>query len=179
MRIYLVQHGEAVDKQKDAARPLSAQGREDVTRVAGFLGLFEKPKPHLILHSGKLRAEQTAAMYSEAWGNIPRRRDEGLLPVADPVATAIYLEALQEDTMLVGHLPHLQQLVGLLLGGDSQLQLVRFRCGGVLCLERHEAGWMVLWHINPTLFYRISTYASNEKNHGYPSSWGDERQCNS
>jgi len=27
------------------------------------------------------------------------------------------------------------------------------RNGGVLCLEKGESGWSVLWQINPTLFY--------------------------
>ena len=60
MRVYLVQHGLAKEKSEDAERPLSDQGREDVARVAGFLSLFEKPQPEKIIHSGKLRAAQTA-----------------------------------------------------------------------------------------------------------------------
>jgi len=153
MRVYLVQHGLAVDSSGDAERPLSAQGREDVTRTAGFLSLFEKPQPKSIVHSGKLRAEQTAVMFTEAWGGIPLHVSGELSPNDDPAIWSAHLAAMQEDVMLVGHLPHLPRLVGLLICGDATAEPVRFRNAGVVCLERSESGWRVLWQINPTLFY--------------------------
>lgn len=153
MRIYLAQHGLAEDESVDPARPLSSQGREDVARVAGFLSLFEKPKPVRILHSGKLRAEQTAEMFAEGWGGLPVEAAPDLAPNADPSDWAVRLASLQGDTMLVGHLPHLQRLAGQLLCGDPDRRVVRFRNGGVVCLERDEAGWSLCWQVNPTLFY--------------------------
>jgi hypothetical protein len=36
MRVYLVQHGEAVAKDVDAERPLTEKGAEDVKKVAEF-----------------------------------------------------------------------------------------------------------------------------------------------
>ncbi len=38
MRLYLVQHGEAVTKAVDPDRPLSEQGRADVERLAIWMG---------------------------------------------------------------------------------------------------------------------------------------------
>jgi len=55
--------------------------------------------------------------------------------------------------MLVGHLPHLQRLAGLLLSGDAEREVIRFRNGGVICLEKTEQGWAICWQVNPTLFY--------------------------
>jgi len=153
MRVYLAQHGLAEDESVDAARPLSAQGREDVTRVAGFLSLFEKPSPARILHSGKLRAEQTAAMFAEGWGNLTVESTPDLGPNADPAIWSAHLTSLTADLMLVGHLPHLQRLAGLLLAGDSEREPVRFRNGGVVCLEGGGKAWSISWHLNPTLFY--------------------------
>jgi len=153
MRVYLVQHGLAKDKNEDAERPLSGQGREDVTRCAGFLSLFEKPRPLKILHSGKLRAEQTAEMFAEAWGGIAVERTLDLAPNDDPSVWSAHLASMSDDVMLVGHLPHLQRLAGLLICGDPGCETVCFRNGGVVCLEKKETGWRVLWHINPTLFY--------------------------
>ena len=153
MRVYLVQHGLAKDKSEDIERPLSGQGREDVARCAGFLSLFEKPRPVKILHSGKLRAEQTADMFAEAWGCIPVECSLDLTPNDDPSIWSAHLASRDKDMMLVGHLPHLQRLAGLLICGDSEREAVHFRNGGVLCLERGRAGWTVLWQINPTLFY--------------------------
>jgi len=153
MRLYLVQHGLAKDEREDATRPLSDQGREDVTRTAGFLSLFEKPRPARILHSGKLRAAQTAGMFAEAWGDLPVERSLDLAPNDDPSTWSAHLASMNSDLMLVGHLPHLQRLAGLLIAGDAGREAIHFRNGGVVCLERRESGWSLLWQINPTLFY--------------------------
>ncbi len=37
MRLYLVQHGEAVAKEVDPDRPLSEHGRENIVRLAKWL----------------------------------------------------------------------------------------------------------------------------------------------
>jgi len=153
MRLYLVQHGLAKDESEDVARPLSNQGREDVTRTAGFLSLFEKPRPSKVLHSGKLRAEQTAVMFAEAWGGLPVEKTLDLAPNDDPSTWTAHLSSMENDLMLVGHLPHMQRLVGLLISGDPNREAVHLRNGGVLCLEKRESGWAVLWQVNPTLFY--------------------------
>ncbi|OIO68955.1 MAG: phosphohistidine phosphatase SixA [Zetaproteobacteria bacterium CG1_02_53_45] len=153
MRIYLVQHGLAKNESEDAARPLSAQGREDVTRTAGFLSLFEKPRPAKVMHSGKLRARQTAEMFAEAWGGLPVEKTIDLAPNDDPSIWSAHLASMSGDVMLVGHLPHLQRLAGLLICGDPQREPVHFRNGGVVCLGKYESGWSILWQINPTLFY--------------------------
>jgi len=55
--------------------------------------------------------------------------------------------------MLVGHLPYLPRLTSLLLCAQPEREVVRFRNGGVLCLERTENEWSVCWQVNPTLFY--------------------------
>jgi len=153
MQVYLVQHGEAESETVDPARPLSRQGREDVTRTAGFLSLFEKPQPSRILHSGKLRALQTAEMFSEAWHVATVSEVPDLAPNDDPAVWFEHLQAMSQDIMLVGHLPHLQRLAGLLICDDAVKEPVRFRMGGVVCMERNGVCWSLLWQINPTLFY--------------------------
>jgi len=153
MRVYLVQHGLAKEKSEDAERPLSTQGREDIARTAGFLSLFERPKPERVLHSGKLRAQQSAEMFAEGWGNLPVENALDLDPNADPSVWSAHLASMNADVMLLGHLPHLQRLAGLLLSGDAEREVVRFRNGGVVCLEKTEQGWVICWQVNPTLFY--------------------------
>jgi len=71
MRAYLAQHGLAKDGNEDAERSLSGRGRKDVARCAGFLGRVEKPEPVRIVHSGKLRARQSAEIFAGAWVVIP------------------------------------------------------------------------------------------------------------
>ncbi len=152
MRAYLAQHGRAFSSEEDPARPLTDQGREEIARVAGFLSLFAKPRPSRIVHSGKLRAQQTAEMFAEAWGGLDVAVAEDLAPNSDPAVWADHLEAASHDVMIVGHLPHLARLAGLLLAGDAEREPVRFRNGGVACFERTESGWTLAWHLIPALF---------------------------
>lgn len=59
MKLYLVQHGEALSKEQDTKRSLSEQGRREVERMANFLATAGV-RVARICHSGKLRAQQTA-----------------------------------------------------------------------------------------------------------------------
>jgi phosphohistidine phosphatase len=56
MDLYLVQHAEAKSEQEDPLRPLSAKGRDDITRVAAYLAQLNIPVTK-IFHSTKLRAD--------------------------------------------------------------------------------------------------------------------------
>jgi phosphohistidine phosphatase len=64
--------------------------------------------------------------------------------VADATASAAAL-------MLVGHLPHLSRLASLLLVGTPEPEIVRFRMGGAVALERSEDGWRLAWFVTPDL----------------------------
>ena len=56
MRLYLVQHGDAVPEQLDPERPLSAAGRREVEAVARLLA-STGARTVRVAHSGKLRAQ--------------------------------------------------------------------------------------------------------------------------
>jgi len=150
MRIYLTQHGLALPKDVDPQRPLSDQGREDVQRLAKFLrdtGI----RVERIWHSGKTRAEQTAALLADAL--LPDGRPEarpGLGPndPVQPLATAI--QTWSSDLMLVGHLPFLRHLADLLLTSEPDPSTLAFEPGSTACLERDAAGqWVLLWVLRP------------------------------
>jgi phosphohistidine phosphatase len=152
MRLYLVQHGKAVDKKVNPDRPLTSEGAQEVDRVAAFL----KGQPlHIteIWHSGKTRARQTAERLASTLvpGAVLRSR-EGLAPDDAVSDLKRVLEKRRENLMIVGHLPFLSKLAGLLLTGDDDEQVVGFRNGGVVCLEQDEADrWRVAWAIAPEL----------------------------
>jgi len=150
LRLYLVQHGEAKRKEEDPARPLTDSGREEVERVASYAAKIGV-KVERILHSGKLRAQQTAEIMAKHL-KPPKgvEKTDELEPLADPKVWAERLKKVEENLMLVGHLPHLSRLTSLLLTDREAVELVAFRMGGIVCLERDEEGkWRVQWIIRP------------------------------
>jgi phosphohistidine phosphatase len=157
MELYLVQHGEAKPESEDPERPLTDRGEETVRRMAAWaaqVGL----EVDQIRHSGKRRAEQTAALLGErlnpAQGVIAIA---GLNPNDDvrPVAEAI--PADPAAVMLVGHLPHLSLLANLLLTGNPEGGVLRFRMAGIACLSNREGKWAVHWLMPPDLLASSST----------------------
>ncbi len=151
MNVYLVQHGEAQPEEVDPARPLSDQGRADVERVA-VVAVRLGVEVHEIRHSFKARAEQTAVILGQALsppgGVVPA---SGLAP-RDPVhPVAEMLAQESEPLMLVGHMPFMARLAGLLVTGDADCPVIRFCQGGLVCLVRHEGRWMVDWVLTPAM----------------------------
>ena len=152
MRLYLVQHGEAVAEEVDPARPLSTRGRTDVARIADFLAAGGV-RVGRIMHSGKLRAEETAAILAAAVapGSAPEA-GAGLNPNDPPEAVAREAGAWDQDAMLVGHLPFMARLASRLVAGQGDAGMVAFRPGGVLCLERIDRErWTIAWMVRPEL----------------------------
>ncbi len=148
MRLYLVQHGDAVAEDIDPERPLSDKGRADVERLASFLGK-SGTRVHHILHSGKLRAWQTAQLLAPllAEGETLEAQD-GLGPNDQPQA---FLDTLGEDDVLVaGHMPFVSKAVSIALGAPSDHGLVAFKPGSVAVLETHgNSGWRLIGFVRP------------------------------
>lgn len=152
MKLYLIQHAEAMAKEDDPQRPLSELGLANIRTVASFLAREETAKVSHILHSGKLRAMQTAEIIAEELKPGSVTATDGLNPLDDPAIWIGRLAETNEDLMLVGHLPHLSRLAAALIAGDSERTPVAFRMGGVFCLGRDEEGsWAVCWGIVPEM----------------------------
>jgi phosphohistidine phosphatase len=105
------------------------------------------------LQSGKLRAKQTAEVLAEhlhpAKGVAVA---DGLDPLADSTPWTTRLAEATESIVLVGHLPHLSKLAAQLLTGDTSREIVAFRNGGIVCLEKEENGnWAIQWAITPEI----------------------------
>jgi phosphohistidine phosphatase len=148
--LYLVQHAEARREEEDPARPLSEKGVNDTGMIVSHLSRLDI-RVDRILHSGKLRAKQTAEVLASGLRPLDGVSEaDGLLPLDDPERIARRLSDVQGSLMLVGHLPHLGKLASLLLCGDPGSNAVSFRMAGVLCLERDEKGlWSVKWMLTP------------------------------
>jgi len=151
MRVYLVQHAEAVPSDLDPEQPLTPAGRETARRVARWLAASGRARPAEILPSEKARAKPTAEIFARALATPPLREVDGLLPSddVDPAAEAVKSSA--GDLMLVGHLPHLNRLASFLVSGDAAADVVRFRHAGVVCVERQGGAWAILWAVVPEL----------------------------
>jgi len=153
MVLYLVRHGEAMDKGEDPARPLTAQGRRDVQRMAGF-AKSAGIEVHQIRHSGKRRAEETAQILGEflqpAGGIVAV---SGLAPNDDVRAVTELLKGESQPLMYVGHLPFLERLLSLLVTGKPDHNVVQFQKGSIICLERDAVtrAWAVQWAVAPAL----------------------------
>jgi phosphohistidine phosphatase len=151
MTLFLVQHGEAKPESEDPDRSLTDRGVEVVERMADWAARMGM-KVDEIRHSGKRRAEQTATIFAKRLN--PSRgmiAAQGLTPLdsVDPVAASLQSE--QDSIMIVGHLPHLSRLVSLLVSGDPDTEIVKFRNAGIVCLFRKEENWAIDWVMQPDL----------------------------
>lgn len=146
---YLVRHGEAVSETLDPRRPLTPAGREEVERVAQ-LAAQRKIAVSAIFHSGILRAQQTAEIFAEALGPaIKVQKITGLLPQDDPAIAKAEMDVSEQPIMLVGHLPHMNRLVSLLIHGNPDREVVAFSPATVVCCSRSGSDWKIAWTLGP------------------------------
>jgi phosphohistidine phosphatase len=150
MFLYIFRHGDAKPKTEDPQRGLSARGREEVAAVCRvFSGIG--PQVDAIWHSGKARAEQTAAMLAASLqikGRVSPR--DGLNP-NDPAAPLVEeLEHRQSNLVIVGHLPQLGRLISVALLGTER-DLLDLPSAGLVCLERTADSWLINWFLTPEI----------------------------
>lgn len=153
MRLLIARHGQAVSKSENPDRPLSDDGKTEVNRVASFLARAGVATSRVI-HSGKLRAAQTAAIYADVIGGRCLTEEvSGLKPNDDPRDIAAMIGAAETDMLIAGHLPHLGRLTSLLLSGNDDGAMISISTGTVVCLERGKngSGWSLSWMIDPAL----------------------------
>ena len=152
MKLYLVRHGEVSTGGVFSNPLLSEKGKADVFKMAEFLKKASV-KIGILWHSRKGRAVQTAQILAEII-NVNKKKvieKEELSPTA-PVNNLVK-QIIKENTdlMIVGHLPFLQKLSSLLLVNSEYEELVRFPCGGIVCLKKESDKWYLLWEVIPEL----------------------------
>ena len=152
MKLYLVQHAEACTKDVDPQRPLTEQGVQDMARLAAKLK-HAGIEVGRIIHSGKLRAKQTAESLAQALAPGLELETSGLLnPNDNPKAFDWQSESWDTDTLIVGHLPFMARLVSHLLAEDELRIVAGFTPGSIVCLESHHDGhWQLNWMLRPEL----------------------------
>ncbi len=152
MKLYLVQHGEALPKEINSDRPLSDLGRQDLEQFARFLA-GRGVRVSQVWHSGKTRARQTAELLAAALApGVKAEARAGLAPNDSTEAFAETLAAWREDAMVVGHLPFMARLVTRLVVKSDDGTTVAYLPGSLVCLERDEDGdWAIVWMLRPEL----------------------------
>ncbi len=148
MLLYLVRHGEAGAAATDAARPLTGYGRDQVARVAR-----EAARRLVVVdeirHSGRLRARETAEILAAELAPAAKPvATEGLHPGDDVEVVGWGLSEESGALMLVGHLPFMGYLTGLLLDGDADRAPVSFATATMASLRRDGESWELLWVVN-------------------------------
>ena len=106
-----------------------------------------------ILHSGKMRARQTAEILADKLllkGEVEAITD--INPDDSVRDFAGKLHKLKHDTMLVGHLPFMARLVACLTTGNTDHEIVAYQPGSIVCLEPDtEQNWRLQWMLRPDL----------------------------
>jgi phosphohistidine phosphatase len=149
MELYLVRHGEARSELEDPRRSLTDRGAEAVRRMASWA---ERSGVRVdeIRHSGKARAEQTAALLAERLK--PSRGPIAVAGLGPDDAVGPMAESLRDgpaSLMLVGHLPFMGRLAGLLLAGNGGGASIRFQTAEIVSLSSREGAWTLNWVMAP------------------------------
>jgi phosphohistidine phosphatase len=135
MALFVVQHGKSLSKTEDPEKGLSEAGRSETERIADVAAGYGVGVSR-ILHSGKKRARQTAAIFNRRLSpKDGMHAIEGMNPLDDVRAFAERI-AIDQQIMLVGHLPFLERLIGLLVGGNPDRTLFKLQNSGLLCIDR-------------------------------------------
>ena len=153
MDIFLMQHGFAASEAEDPARPLTTAGRAAVARVAAR-ARSGGVRAGLCVHSGALRAEQSATLLGAALEArvIPLA---GLAPGDPPRPIADWLARQAGNdpdgaVAIVGHLPFLDGLATYLVTGREGTQVVRWRNAVLVKLTPAAPGrYAVEWALPP------------------------------
>ena len=152
MTLYLVQHGLSLPKDEDPQKGISVEGRAATERIAEVAQGYGV-RVDTILHSGKTRARQTAAIMAAALTPAAGVKEKtGLKPMDDVTALGGLIDSA-DNVMLVGHLPFMQRLTSWLITGSIEPPVFKFQNGGIVCLKEipELGGWMIAWSLMPNI----------------------------
>jgi phosphohistidine phosphatase len=157
MEIYIIRHAIAMEREEwtgsDDKRPLTEKGKNKMEQIAAGLAAMEIDFTH-IFSSPLVRAQQTAEILQNVLKIDHLDETDLLVPVADPAAIIPFLNKLPDsaDVALVGHEPHVSDLLSYLLTGQHK-SFATFKKGSVAMLEGVaplRAGSLVMrWLMEP------------------------------
>ena len=146
MKLYLMRHGRAQNKNIDPDQGLSDEGRTEVLQLASKLTAHDVHFGQII-HSSKTRARQTAELVRGAISDSTEcMESDDIKPNDDPEIILNKIPDWTVDTLIVSHLPFIPGLIQKLCPGNST---IIFETATMACLEKKGMNWEVLWVESP------------------------------
>jgi phosphohistidine phosphatase len=153
MRLLVIRHAHAAPQTpqlQDADRPLTAEGERRFRAAAR--GLAQRVTPDVLLTSPLLRARQTAAIASAAWGDLAATPERALASGGvDGILSMLENQPPEATIAIVGHEPTVSTLVAQLTGAASSESLA-FEPGTAALLELSSTArrsGRLLWVMTP------------------------------
>ena len=161
MHLLIIRHAIAVPRGTpgipDEERPLTPEGELKFRETAkGLAALVDRPDG--LLTSPWLRAKQTAAIAAAAWGRI-EPKETAALAGGSFEEQAEVLDRYPEDATVavVGHEPHVSELLGRLLGSRHDERLA-FKKGGAALVDVPgplAGGGTLAWFLPPKVLRKL------------------------
>ncbi len=159
LSLFFLRHGQAASRSDwtgdDAARPLTAEGKERMQREADAIAALKLPLD-LIISSPLVRAMQTAEIVAGAQAGAPRVIADGRVGPgfgADHLAAILAEHRRAGAVMLVGHEPDFSWTIGRLIGGGRLVM----KKGGLACVELEDPASLrgaLAWLVPPAILER-------------------------
>jgi phosphohistidine phosphatase len=139
LEVIFVRHAIAFERDRarwrdDGERPLSPEGKRKFRKAAAGLAQW-LPKVDAVLTSPLVRTRQTAELLTDV-ARWPKAIDTPeLAPDSSPIAALGVLRTRKEKRIaVVGHEPHLSELLTLCLAGPEIRPFAPMKKGGVACV---------------------------------------------
>lgn len=154
MHLYCMRHGEAhAISSLHQFQSLTPRGMIAVQSIAQFLK-NQSINIEKIIHSGIMRAEQTAHILKVVFPHLHGTSIDKNLSGRESIDCLIQtINLFEEEVLLVSHLPTIDLLIQKLVFGKIQNSpLINFQPATLVCLNSCANNqWIIDWIVNPSL----------------------------
>lgn len=167
MKLLLIRHAKAEPRsllgllrKHDARRPLTADGRKDMAKVAKGLKRLV-PTLDVLASSPVIRARETAEILAQRFEHDDIVEIAALSPGSEPRALVEWLCGQSKDATvaLVGHEPDLGNFASYLLAGNRQ-SFLQFKKGGACLVDVADGpaagGGQLEWLLPPGTLRKLA-----------------------
>lgn len=141
MNIYLVRHGEA---EIFGQNSLTKKGQQQALDMAYWYKNKNIPLDKIV-HSSKLRAIETAEIFSKVL-SVKTEQMDGICPEDSPVQFIKKIEAVAGNVLVVTHMPFIELVTSKL--SEHEASSIYFSNVTMVAFEKKEQ-WQQLWVQSP------------------------------